>query len=244
MLLARKRIRRYLSKDSDIEIIAECSNGQEAIEAIQELKPHLVFLDVQMPEKDGFKVLESVDTEHSATFIFVTAYDQFAIKAFEVNAFDYLLKPFSEERLETTLKRAKQQIQKQEELPTEERILTLLAELKGENQYLSRLTVKERGKIIFVPIDELDYIEAQGNYLELDRGNCSHLIRMRLHQLEAKLDPNKFVRIHRSTIVNIDRIKEMHPLFNGDQTIIMQSGKKLTMTRNYRDKLKSLLGNF
>lgn len=244
MLLARKRIRRYLNKDSEIEIVAECSNGQEAIEAIQEFKPQLVFLDVQMPEKDGFKVLETVDTENPPTFIFVTAHDQFAIKAFEVNAFDYLLKPFSEERLANTLKRVKQQIQKQGDLPTEERLLTLLSELKGDNQFLSRLTVKERGKIIFVPIDELDFIEAQGNYLELDRGASSHLIRMRLHQLEAKLDPNKFVRIHRSTIVNIDRIKEMHPLFNGDQTVIMQSGKKLTMTRNYRDKLKTLLGNF
>lgn len=244
MLLARKRIRRYLSKDSEIEIVAECSNGQEAIEAIQEFKPQLVFLDVQMPGKDGFNVLDSVDEDNPPTFIFVTAHDQFAIKAFEVNAFDYLLKPFSEERLAATLKRAKHQIQKQDESPAEERLLTLLSELKGENQYLSRLTVKERGKIIFVPIEELDFIEAQGNYLELDRGENTHLIRMRLHQLEAKLDPNKFVRIHRSTIVNIDRIKEMHPLFNGDQTVIMLSGKKLTMTRNYRDKLKFLLGNF
>jgi two-component system, LytTR family, response regulator len=243
MLLARKRIRRYLSKDSEIEIVAECSNGREAIEAIREHQPQLVFMDVQMPETDGFDVLEAVASENPPTFIFVTAHDQFALRAFEVNAFDYLLKPFSEERLAATLERAKQQIQKLN-LPADDRLLTLLAELKGENQYLSRITVKERGKIIFVPIDEIDFIEAQGNYLELDRGDCSHLIRMRLHQLEAKLNPDKFVRIHRSTIVNIDRIREMQPLFNGDQTVIMQSGKKLTMTRNYRDKLKFLLGNF
>lgn len=243
MLLARKRMRRYLSKDSDIEIVAECSNGQEAIEAIKEYNPQLVFLDVQMPETDGFDVLAAVDAQHPPTFIFVTAHDQFAIKAFEVNAFDYLLKPFSVERLETTLKRAKAQIKKQENLTTENRLLMLLSELKSGTQYLNRLTIKDRGKIIFVSIDEVEVIEAQGNYLEVDTG-VTHLIRMRLHQLESKLDPEKFIRIHRSTIVNIDRIKEMHPLFNGDQTILMQSGKKLTMTRNYRDKLKSLLGNF
>ena len=236
-------MRRYLSKDSEIEIVAECSNGLEAIEAIKNLTPQLVFLDVQMPETDGFNVLDSVEKDNSPTFIFVTAHDQFAIKAFEVNAFDYLLKPFSEERLENTLKRAKEQIKKHENLTTEERLLTLLSELKSGTSYINRLTIKDRGKIIFVAVDEIESIEAQGNYLEVDTG-VTHLIRMRLHQLEAKLNPNKFVRVHRSTIVNIDRIKEMHPLFNGDQMIIMQSGKKLTMTRNYRDKLKTLLGNF
>lgn len=243
MLLARKRMRRYLSKDSDIEIVAECSNGLEAIEAINTLQPQLVFLDVQMPETDGFSVLKSIETDDPPTFIFVTAHDQFALKAFEVNAFDYLLKPFSEERLEATLKRAKEQINSEENLTTEERLLSLLAELKSETNYLSRLTIKDRGKIIFVSVDEIESIVAQGNYLEINAAS-SHLIRMRLHQLEAKLDPDKFIRIHRSTIINIDCVRELHPLFNGDQHIIMQSGKKLTMTRNYRDKLKSLLGNF
>jgi two-component system LytT family response regulator len=242
MLLARKRIRRYLSKDSEIEIVAECDNGLQAIEAFQKLKPQLVFLDVQMPENDGFDVLEAISKDNPPTIIFVTAHDQFAIRAFEVNAFDYLLKPFSVERLESTLKRAKEQIRKQDAGTAEDRLMTLLTELKGEGKYLKRLTVKDRGKIIFVGINEIDFIEAQGNYLELDLGETKHLIRMRLHQLEAKLSPQEFVRIHRSTIVNIDRIKEMHPLFNGDQTIVMKSGKKLTMTRNYRDKLKALLG--
>lgn len=244
MLLARKRIRRYLSKDSEIEIVGECNNGQQAIEAFAELKPQLVFLDVQMPETDGFEFVEAIRGEELPTIIFVTAHDQFAIRAFEVNAFDYLLKPFSAERLEATLKRAKEQILKQDNVPTDERLLALLNELKGEEKYLRRITVKERGKIIFVGVDEVNFVEAQGNYLELDTGDNSHLIRMRLHQLEAKLNPQTFVRIHRSTIVNIDQIKEMHPLFNGDQTVIMKSGKKLTMTRNYRDNLKSLLGNF
>jgi two-component system, LytTR family, response regulator len=243
MLLARKRIRRYLDKDSEIEIVAECSNGKDAIESIKKLNPQLVFLDVQMPEIDGFNVLESAGSDNPPTFIFVTAHDQFAIKAFEVNAFDYLLKPFSEERLEATLKRVKEQIKKQENQTTEERLLTLLNELKSETQYLNRLTIKDKGKIIFAAIEDIEFIEAQGNYLEINTG-IKHLIRMRLHQLEAKLNPQKFVRVHRSIIVNIDRIKEMQPLFNGDQTIIMQSGRKLIMSRNHRDKLKFLLGNF
>ena len=141
------------------------------------------------------------------------------------------------------MKRLKKVSRKQDSEATEDRLLTLLSELKGEGKYLKRLTVKDRGKIIFVGVEEIDFIEAQGNYLELDLGEIKHLIRMRLHQLESKLSPDQFVRIHRSTIVNIDRIKEMHPLFNGDQTIVMKSGKKLTMTRNYRDRLKALLGD-
>lgn len=244
MQLARKRIRRYLSKDTEIEIVGECNNGQQAIEAVQQLKPQLVFLDVQMPETDGFEFVEAIGSENLPTIIFVTAHDKFALRAFEVNAFDYLLKPFSAERLEATLKRAKEQILKQDNVSTDERLLALLNQLKGEEKYLRRITVKERGKIIFVVTDDVAFIEAQGNYLELDTSEKSHLIRMPLHELESKLDPNQFVRIHRSTIVNIDQIKEMHPLFNGDQTVIMKSGKKLTMTRNYRDNLKNLLGNF
>lgn len=243
MLLARKRMRRYLSNDSEIEIVGECSNGKEAVESIKTLNPQLVFLDVQMPEIDGFNVLESVDWLNPPTFILVTAYDQFALKAFEVNAFDYLLKPFSEDRLKATLIRAKEQIQKQQDQNSESQLLNLLDKLKSINQYISRLTIKDKGKIIFVSVDEIEFIEAEGNYLEINTG-IAHLIRMRLHHLEAKLNPNKFIRIHRSTIVNIDCIKEMQPLFNGDQTIIMKSGKKLTMSRNYREKLKSLLGNF
>lgn len=236
-------MRRYLSNDSEIEIVGECSNGKEAVESIKTLNPQLVFLDVQMPEIDGFNVLESVDWLNPPTFILVTAYDQFALKAFEVNAFDYLLKPFSEDRLKATLIRAKEQIQKQQDQNSESQLLNLLDKLKSINQYISRLTIKDKGKIIFVSVDEIEFIEAEGNYLEINTG-IAHLIRMRLHHLEAKLNPNKFIRIHRSTIVNIDCIKEMQPLFNGDQTIIMKSGKKLTMSRNYREKLKSLLGNF
>lgn len=244
MALARRRIRRYLNEDSELEIIGECINGSEAIKAINTLKPDLIFLDVQMPGKDGFGVLESIEPENLPTIIFVTAHDKFALRAFEFNAFDFLLKPFSVERLEKTIERAKEKIKKKEVSPIGERLLALLSELKEESNYLKRITVKEKGKIIFVTTEEIKFIEAQGNYLELNMGKHSHLIRMRLHHLENKLDPQKFVRIHRSTIINIDRVKEMHPLFNGDQTVIMQNGKKLTMSRNYREKLKSILEDF
>lgn len=245
--MARRRIKRYLIEDPELEIIGECSNGSEAVEAINSLKPDLIFIDVQMPEKDGFGVLEALKPENVPTIIFVTAHDKFAIRAFEYNAFDFLLKPFSVERLKKTVERAKEEIKRKENAPTGERLLTLLSELKEENNYLKRITVKEKGKIIFVSTENIESIEAQGNYLELNElnvGQNSHLIRMRLHHLENKLDRQKFVRIHRSTIINIDRVKEMQPLFNGDQTVIMQSGKKLTMSRNYREKLKLILEDF
>lgn len=243
-MLARRRLRRYLSKDSELEIIGECANGSEAVSVIDTLKPDLIFLDVQMPGEDGFGVLELIKPENMPTVIFVTAHEKFALRAFEFNAFDFLLKPFNVERLEKTVERAKEQIRRKEKTPTDERLLTLLSEMREENNYLKRITVKEKGKIIFVAVDEIEFIEAQGNYLELSVGKQSHLIRMRLHHLENKLDKQKFIRIHRSTIINIDRVKEMQPLFNGDQTVTMQNGKKLTMSRNYREKLKSVLEDF
>lgn len=150
MLLARKRIRRYLSKDSEIEIVGECDNGHQAIEAFQKLKPQLIFLDVQMPETDGFDILEAISKDDPPTIIFVTAHDQFAIRAFEVNAFDYLLKPFSVERLESTLRRAKDQIRKQDAETAEDRLMTLLTELKGAGPYLKRLTVKDRERLFLL----------------------------------------------------------------------------------------------
>jgi two-component system LytT family response regulator len=244
MLLARKRLRRVLSQDPEIEIIGECTDGQQAIETIQNLKPDLLFLDVQMPEIGGFEVLQEIGVNNAPVVIFVTAYDQFALRAFEVHALDYLLKPFENARLQNTVARAKAQIRKRESAVTDERLLALLKTVKNDEKYLKRLTVKSRGRTIFLTVDEIDYIEAEGNYLSLQIGEQSHLIRSAMHQFESRLDPEKFVRIHRSTIINIDRVKEMHPLFNGDQLIIMQNGKELTLSRNYRERLKDLLEDF
>lgn len=241
MLLARRRIRRYLSADPEIVIVGECSDGLNAVRAIEELRPDLLFLDVQMPEMDGFQVLERVGQELVSVVIFVTAYDQFALRAFDVHALDYLLKPFERERFYRAIERAKAQIKQRQTGELDERLRALLQDMDVQSKYLKRLLVKSGGHTIFLAIDEIDYIETAGNYLRLKSGKESHLIRERLSHLQNRLDPEKFARIHRSTIVNIERIKEMYPLFNGDQMIILRDGTQLTMSRNYRDKLLSLI---
>lgn len=243
MALARKRVRRYLNPDADIEIVGECADGQEAVQTIRQIKPDLIFLDVQMPGMSGFEVLRelSVD-ENFPAVIFVTAYDEFALQAFEVNALDYLLKPFNSDRFYKALNRAKEQINKQKSGTADEQNLqNFIRRIKGEPHYLKRLVVKSNGRVIFLLTDEIDWVEAAGNYLSVQVGKESHLIRETLGQLEQKLDSDKFVRVNRSVIINLDRIKEMHPLFSGDQEIILRSGKRFTMSRNYREKLMAIL---
>jgi two-component system LytT family response regulator len=241
MNLARERIKMILSADEEIDIVAECTNGREAIAAIKNLSPELVFLDVQMPQMSGFDVVRTIGVDQMPTTIFVTAFDEFALNAFEVNALDYVLKPFDEERLEKALKRAKQEIKKLGHSSIDERLLQLLNNVKIEPKYLKRIPVKSAKQTILLPTDDIDWIAAAGNYLELYAGKNMHLIRERLTHLEQKLDPEKFARIHRSTIVNIEHIKTLQPLFNGDHLIILQNGKELHMSRTFREKLFSLL---
>ena len=236
MLLARKRVRRYLSIDPEIEIIGECANGNEAAVMIPQLKPDLVFFDVQMPGMSGFEVLEKLSDTKMPVIIFVTAYDEFAIQAFEVNALDYLLKPLNRERFYKALNRAKSLINLQKAGNNNSNLQNLLENIK--NNFPKRLTIKANGKVIFLLIDEIDWIQSAGNYLEIQAGKESYLTRETLNQIEQKLDPEKFIRIHRSVLVNLDRIKEMHPLFSGDQEIILRNGKRFTMTRNYRNNLR------
>ncbi|HLL99530.1 MAG TPA: LytTR family DNA-binding domain-containing protein [Pyrinomonadaceae bacterium] len=236
--LGRKRIRSLLGEHADIKIAGECVNGREAVEAIRNQKPDLVFLDVQMPEIDGFEVVEIIGAENMPAVIFVTAYDEYAIRAFEINAVDYLLKPFDKERLEKAVERAKREIKRQEP-PTEikENLRELLKEVKTEPQFLKRIPVKSASGTTFVPTEEIDWIAASGHYLELHIGNETHLIREKLSVIETKLDPQIFARIHRSTIVNLDRIKSLHPIFNGDQLVILKNGRELSLRRNYYDEL-------
>lgn len=241
MLLARQRLRRYLKKEPDITIVGESTNGAEAVAAIESLKPDLVFLDVQMPEMDGFQVVEAVGVEKMPAVIFVTAFDQFALRAFEVHAIDYLLKPFDEERLQRTLDRARKIIQEPASGNLDERMRKLLEDFRSEPKYIKRLAVKNAGRTIYLHIDEIDWISAAGNYLELHIGKKTHLIRERLSALEAKIDPEKFVRIHRSTVLNIERIKEVHPLFNGDQVVFLKDSTELTISRNYRENFINIL---
>lgn len=239
--LARERIRMLLD-DAEIEIIAECENGRQAIEAIKTLQPDLVFLDVQMPKINGFEVVEIIGAEKMPIVIFVTAYDEFALRAFEVNALDYLLKPFDEERLKKALARARREIEKpRAATEIEENLRRLLQEVKTEPRYLKRLPVKSSRGTTLVLTEEIDWIACAGHYLEIHSGRETHLIREKLSNLEMRLDPREFMRVHRSTIVNLDRIKSLYPLFNGDQLIILKDGTELNLSRTYHEKLMQRL---
>lgn len=238
--LARERIKRYLGSEPDIETVGECSNGQEAVAAIAELSPDLLFLDIQMPELDGFGVLKAIGPEKIPVVIFVTAYDKYALSAFDVHALDYLLKPFNRDRFRRALVRARMQIEHDRLGQMDQRLLTLLEDLKTEHKYLERLVVRSVGRVVFLKTDEIDWIEAAGNYVRLHIGRDGHLLRETMSHLEAKLNPDKFLRIHRSTLVNIDCIKELQPLFSGDYTVILRDGRQLTLSRSYREKLLEL----
>lgn len=239
--LAREKVKMLLG-DADIEIVAECSNGREAIEAIKIFNPDLVFLDVQMPKIGGFEVVEAIGVENMPAVIFITAYDEFAIRAFDINAIDYLLKPFDAERLGKAVLKAKREIQKKASaIELEIRLRKLLEEVKSKPTYLKRIPVKSANGIHLILIADIDWIGAAGHYIEIQAGSKKHLIRETLTQMEQKLDPVQFVRIHRSTIVNIDRVKSIHPMFNGDQLIILENGTELNLSRTYYEKLFSHL---
>jgi two-component system LytT family response regulator len=241
MELAREQIK-FLLNDAEIDIVGECENGREAIEKIRALKPDLVFLDVQMPKIGGFEVIQTIGADVMPTVIFVTAYDEFALRAFEVNAIDYLLKPFDEERLAKSVARAKREIKREVSSNLlEEKLRKLLEEVKTEPQFLKRIPVKSARGTTLVLTEEIDWIATAGHYLELHAGKETHLIREKLSQLEFRLDPKYFMRIHRSTIVNLDRIKSFHPLFNGDQLIILKNGQELNLSRTYYEKLMARL---
>ena len=249
--LARRNLRVLLEDDPQIEIVEECRNGREAVKAINSLSPDLIFLDIQMPEWDGFDVLARVDPERIHAIIFVTAFDQYALKAFEVHALDDLLKPFDDERFAYALRRAKSQIEAREINRVSKRLLTLLEERElhrqsgddsmGEKSYLTRLMVKASGRVVLLKVGDIDFIEADGNYAKLHVGRKAHLLREKMHDLEGRLDPAQFVRIHRSVIVNLDRIKELHPHFNGDYIVILEDGRQLRLSRTRRENLEARL---
>src|ERR687883_459521 len=201
--LAREMIREMLKDDPGVEVVGECVNGREAIEAIQEHNPDLIFLDVQMPEIGGFEVLEALKSVQVPHVIFVTAYDQYAVRAFEVHALDYLLKPFDRERFESAWRRAKAHILSARGGEMEGRILAILEELKAGSKYIERLVIKSGGRVFFLDTDDIDWIEAEGNYVSVHSGKKSHLLRETISSLEAQLDPKKFRRIHRSSIVQL-----------------------------------------
>ncbi len=241
--LAREMIREMLENDSEVEIVGECANGREAVEAIQSSTPDLVFLDIQMPELGGFEVLESLDPKITPYVIFVTAYDQYAVRAFEVHALDYLLKPFDRERFEAAFQRAKEQIKLDRTSRRDQDIIALLEELKAGPRYLERLVIKNGGRVFFLHVQDVYCIEAEGNYVRVYDNQKGYLLRETISSLEEQLDPKQFLRIHRSAIVKIDRIKEMQPWFHGEYRIIMENGKQLALSRNYRANLQEAVGN-
>jgi two-component system LytT family response regulator len=242
--LAREKIRRLLRSEPDVEIVGEAVSGEEAARLIENLKPDLVFLDIQMPEMNGFEVLKTVKNERMPAVIFVTAYDKYAIKAFEVHALDYLLKPFDRERLQTAVRRVREQIEANRHGDLDERLISLLSNLKPEKEYPERLVLKTAGRVFFIKTSDIDWIEAAGNYVKLHIGRDAHLLRETMNKIETKMNPEKFLRIHRSSLVNIDRIKELNPLFNGDYLVILQDKTELTLSRNYHDRLRQLFEKF
>ena len=240
--LARAMMREMLQSDAQVEIVGESVNGREALEAIHAHSPDLVFLDVQMPELGGFEVLANLKPGQIPYVIFVTAYDQYAVRAFEVNALDYLLKPFDQERFNNSWLRARTRILQERNGGMDQRILSLLEDLKAGNKYLERLVIKAGGRIYFLDINDIDWIEAEGNYVSVHSAKKSHLLRETISSLESQLDPKKFVRIHRSSIVRIASIRELQPWFHGEYRVNLQNGTQLALSRNYRDKLQEALG--
>jgi two-component system LytT family response regulator len=240
-LLARTALMRLLKRERDISIIGQCGDGESAVDAIRQLRPDLVFLDVQMPEMDGFQVVEAIGAEQMPVTIFVTAFDRYAIRAFDSNAVDYLLKPFAPDRLARALARARERCLGRQDKDAAQRLFALL-DTRLQSDYAQRLTVAHGGRIIFVPVAEIDWIQAEDNYARLHVSRKSYDVRETLQGLMEKLDPREFIRIHRSTIVNIRRIREVQPWFQGSHIVVLHSGEELRMSRYQRDAVDRLLG--
>jgi two-component system LytT family response regulator len=240
--LARERLRKLLEREPDTELIGECADGLQAVAAIRQHSPDLIFLDVQMPELDGFGVLEKIGGVRMPEVIFVTAHDKFALRAFEVHAVDYLLKPFDRDRFQTALRRALDHIKRKQTGELSQQLSALLSDVKAGPKHLERLAIKSSGRVVFLKIDEIDWIEAADNYVSLHVGTDTHLHRETMAGMAGQLPPNKFLRISRSTIVNVDRIKELQPLFHGEYAVILRNGTRLTLSRSYREVLDQLMG--
>jgi two-component system LytT family response regulator len=241
--LARRGIRQYLDLESDIEVVGECSDGVAAIDAIAALQPDLVFLDISMPEADGFDVVAAVGADNMPATIFVTAYDQYAVRAFEVHALDYLLKPVEPARMQAALARARAQLSAR---PSDlaARVAAVLGELgRGPaRRYVRRLAVKKAGRVLLVDVDEVMRFEATGNYIEVHTRERMHLLRETLTGLEARLDPDGFVRVSRSCIVNARHIRELQPQSGGDVVLVLADDSEVQGSRRYREGIEALFG--
>lgn len=240
---ARKRLTSLLKSAPDFQVVGECADGEEAANAVMAESPDVVFLDVQMPGLNGFEALEAIEPARLPLVVFVTAYDKYAIQAFEIHAVDYLLKPFDEERFGKTLARLRRESAMKDSLPDTTNLQELLKVLRKDRPYLRRLGAKSGGRIVFLRTEDVDWIGATDNYVTLHVGRDEHLIRATMNGIEAKLDPEQFVRVHRSTIVNLDRVKELQPWFRGELVLVLKDGTELTVGRIFRSRLRQLLEN-
>jgi two-component system LytT family response regulator len=260
--IARRRMQRLLREEADVDVMQEVGSGREAIDAIHRDRPDLVLLDVQMPDVDGFGVVEALGVEQMPATIFVTAYNEYAVRAFDVHAIDYLLKPFDPDRFHVAFQRARAHLEQVSSAEQGRKIKALLEQVLGDasaaaigaglgngngngthtapvprHRYLDRLMVKHDGRVFFIKVTDVDWFEAAGNYVRVHTGKVSHLIRETMQRVESQLDPSIFVRIHRAVIVNLDRIRELQPWFAGDYVVILRDGRQLKLSRTYREHL-------
>jgi two-component system LytT family response regulator len=240
--LARRRLVRLLEEESDAELVSACANGAEAVQAIRAGAPDLLFLDVHMPALDGFGVLEALRDAPPPAVVFVTAHDGYALQAFEANALDYLLKPFDAERFHRAYLRAKERLRIAPPDPNSGKLAELLETLAKPKAGTDRIAIRSDGKVYFVRTSDVDYIEAASNYVRLHTGKTEHLLRESLTSIENRLNGERFLRIHRTTIVNVERIRELQPWFSGEFIAILTDGTRLKVSRGYRERVSHWLG--
>lgn len=239
--LARQRVRRLLTSDPEVVVSGECGNGLEAVAFLQQHPIDLLFLDVQMPGLDGFGAIESLNGGPMPVTIFVTAHDEYALRAFEVSALDYLLKPFDRKRFQTALDRAKAQLGHSRNGAVEQQLSRLLEHLDRSRHLCDRIAVRVAGNVVLIRMEDIDWIEAADNYACLHCGIETHVLRETMSALERRLDPSRFVRIHRSAIVNLSKVKELQPWFRGDYRVLLNNGAQLTLSRSHRERLQGQL---
>ena len=243
--LARQKLLILLESEPLVKLVAECQDGRQTVSAIRTLRPDLLLLDIQMPDLDGFQVLSEIPPEELPVVIFTSAYDQYAIRAFEANALDYLLKPFDQERLHHAVERARSELRKQSDHKITHRILSLLSQVRSVPRPAadldSRLVIKANGRVVFLDLDSIEWVEAAANYVRLNVGKESYLFRETISRISERLDTNHFVRIHRSTIVNVRKIKELIPVNSGEYVVVLKSGRELSCSRGYRAALQGIV---
>jgi two-component system LytT family response regulator len=238
--LPRERLRTLLGEHDGVEIVGECADGESAVRSILELRPDLVLLDIKMPELDGFGVVEALKGEELPAIIFVTAYDEFAIRAFEVEAVDYLLKPINPERFARALARALAALERPESGATR-KVQEFVERVERSRRYLTRFVVRDRSKLSFVRVEDVDWIDSASNYIRLHVDGRPSFVRETMKSIEARLDPDRFVRVHRSSIINIDRVASIEPSSHGEYIVTMRDGARLTTSRTHSERLRELL---